>query len=153
MKKELEIFINQRIVVDTRSSLIYIGTLEKVTDNCAVLIDADVHDDTDSSTSTARSLSHSHLPPRAAITHKVKGAVIKKPEALILGGVVAFRGHVPSYRPLKSQRLPLLICAPSSCFTHWILLPFSQHLPQFSVHPTTHCRRSLAGSRSRLHQS
>jgi small nuclear ribonucleoprotein (snRNP)-like protein len=51
MKKELETFINQRVVVDTSSSLIYIGTLAKVTDNCAVLSDADVHEDTDSLTS------------------------------------------------------------------------------------------------------
>ncbi len=51
MKKELETFINQSIVVDTRSSMIYIGTLKKVTENCAVLIDTDVHDNTDSSTS------------------------------------------------------------------------------------------------------
>jgi len=51
MKKALEAFLNQRIVLDTRSSWIYIGTLEKITGNCVVLTDVDVHDGTDSSTS------------------------------------------------------------------------------------------------------
>ena len=51
MKKELETFAGRKIVVDTRSALIYIGTLEKVTGNCLVLRDVDVHDVTDSSTS------------------------------------------------------------------------------------------------------
>jgi hypothetical protein len=51
MNKELEAFLNQKIVMDTRSSWIYIGTLEKITGNCAVLTDVDVHDGTDSSTS------------------------------------------------------------------------------------------------------
>ncbi len=39
------------MVLDTRSSWIYLGTLEKVTEDCAVLKDADVHDSSDSSTS------------------------------------------------------------------------------------------------------
>lgn len=54
MKKELEPFINQYVVVDTKSSWIYIGILEKVTDSTLVLIDADVHDRTDSATSKER---------------------------------------------------------------------------------------------------
>ncbi len=51
MKKDIEAFIGKRMVIDTRSSWIYIGMLEKVTDHCAVLSDADVHDGTDSATS------------------------------------------------------------------------------------------------------
>ncbi len=51
MKKDLETFIGKRMVLDTRSSWIYIGMLEKITDHCAVLGDADVHDATDSATS------------------------------------------------------------------------------------------------------
>lgn len=51
MKKELNTLIDQRIVVDTRSSWIYIGTLEQVTGDCLMLRDADVHDGNDSATS------------------------------------------------------------------------------------------------------
>ncbi len=51
MKKELEKHIKKKIVLDTCSSWIYIGQLEKVTDNCAILSQADVHDGTDTSTS------------------------------------------------------------------------------------------------------
>lgn len=51
MKQELEKLINKKIVVDTRTSWVYIGTLEEVTDNCVVLVDVDVHDSNDSSTS------------------------------------------------------------------------------------------------------
>lgn len=51
MKKELEAFAGQKIVVDTSSALIYIGTLEKVTKSCLVLSNVDVHDGSDSSTS------------------------------------------------------------------------------------------------------
>jgi len=50
MKKELEAFLQQKIVLDTRSSWIYIGTLEKITESCAVLTDVDVHDGSDSPT-------------------------------------------------------------------------------------------------------
>jgi hypothetical protein len=44
MKEDLEQFLKQKVVLDTRSSWIYIGVLEKVTDNCAVLSEVDVHD-------------------------------------------------------------------------------------------------------------
>lgn len=50
MKKELKEFFNQKIVVDTKTSWMYIGTLEKVTDNCVVLKDADAHDNADTHT-------------------------------------------------------------------------------------------------------
>lgn len=51
MKKELESMITKKVVIDTKSSWIYIGTLERVADNCIILSDADVHDSRDSSTS------------------------------------------------------------------------------------------------------
>lgn len=54
MKIELGAYIKEKIVLDTRSSWIYIGTLEQVTDHCAVLIDVDVHDNTDTATSKDR---------------------------------------------------------------------------------------------------
>ncbi|MCP3872868.1 MAG: hypothetical protein GY699_06900 [Desulfobacteraceae bacterium] len=54
MKKELKEFIKKTVVIDTQSSMIYVGVLEKVTDNCVVLSDVDVHDNTDTSTSKER---------------------------------------------------------------------------------------------------
>lgn len=51
MKQVLENLKGERVVIDTCSSFIYIGTLLKVTGGCAVLSDVDVHDCTDSSTS------------------------------------------------------------------------------------------------------
>lgn len=50
MKKELEKYLKQKIVLDTRSSWVYIGVLEEVTDNCAILSEVDVHDNKDTST-------------------------------------------------------------------------------------------------------
>lgn len=50
MKEELESFINQKVVLDTDSSWLYIGVLSRVTSNCAVLTDVDVHDSGDSNT-------------------------------------------------------------------------------------------------------
>ncbi len=50
MREALEKNINKEVIVDTRSSWVYIGTLETVTDTCIVLTDADAHDSTDSST-------------------------------------------------------------------------------------------------------
>ena len=44
MKEELEKVLKQKIVVDTRSSWIYIGILEQVTSGCVVLSEVDVHD-------------------------------------------------------------------------------------------------------------
>ena len=51
MKPDLEPFIGQRIVLDTASSWVYLGRLEKVTDHCAVLSEADAHDITDTDAS------------------------------------------------------------------------------------------------------
>jgi small nuclear ribonucleoprotein (snRNP)-like protein len=50
MKKDLEKYLQKEIVLDTRSSWVYIGVLEEVTEKCAVLSDADVHDNKDIST-------------------------------------------------------------------------------------------------------
>lgn len=51
MKTDLEKFMGQKIVLDTRSSWVYIGVLESVSDSCAILVDVDVHDRKDSPTS------------------------------------------------------------------------------------------------------
>ncbi len=51
MKTDLEEYLNNKIVIDSNSSWIYIGTLEKVTEYCAVLSNADAHDNNDTSTS------------------------------------------------------------------------------------------------------
>ena len=37
-------YVGQRVIVDTNSSFVYVGTLEKVLDHFVVLRDADVHD-------------------------------------------------------------------------------------------------------------
>lgn len=50
MKQDLEEFINRKIVLDTRSSWMYMGILERVTGQSAVLTEADVHDSSDSRT-------------------------------------------------------------------------------------------------------
>ncbi len=50
MKADLEKFLNQYIVLDTRSSWIYVGRLETVTHECVILSEADVHDSSDSTT-------------------------------------------------------------------------------------------------------
>lgn len=42
--------IKRKVVLDTRSSWVYIGVLEEVTGNCAVLSEVDVHDSRDTST-------------------------------------------------------------------------------------------------------
>ncbi len=44
MKESLKKYLKKRVVLDTRSSFLYIGLLEKVTDNCVVLTEVDVHD-------------------------------------------------------------------------------------------------------------
>jgi small nuclear ribonucleoprotein (snRNP)-like protein len=51
MKNEMEQLLNQKVVLDTSSNWVYIGTLENVTQNCAILTDVDVHDSKDTSTS------------------------------------------------------------------------------------------------------
>jgi len=50
MKEALRKYVKKKIVVDTRTSWIYIGTLEEVLDDCIVLTEVDVHDNTDVST-------------------------------------------------------------------------------------------------------
>jgi len=49
MRKELKNFIKKKVVLDTRSSWVYVGVLEKVTDQCVVLTDVDVHNNNDTS--------------------------------------------------------------------------------------------------------
>ena len=51
MKQDLEQFLEKKIVLDTRSSWVYIGVLEKVTDYCVVLSEVDVHDSRDTASS------------------------------------------------------------------------------------------------------
>jgi hypothetical protein len=51
MKEDLEQYLKQKIVLDTRSSWIYIGVLEAVTENSVVLSEVDVHDSKATSTS------------------------------------------------------------------------------------------------------
>ncbi len=51
MKNDLKQFIKQKIVLDTRSSWVYMGMLEEVTGECAVLSEVDVHFNRDTSTS------------------------------------------------------------------------------------------------------
>ena len=54
MKTELKKYMKEKVVIDTHSSWIYIGTLDQVTEHCAVLTDVDVHDNTDTATSKDR---------------------------------------------------------------------------------------------------
>lgn len=51
MKEDLEQYLKQKIVLDTRSSWIYIGVLEAVTASSVVLSEVDVHDSKATSTS------------------------------------------------------------------------------------------------------
>ena len=44
MKEELQAFIGQTVVLDTRSSWVYVGIIEKISRNTAVLKKVDVHD-------------------------------------------------------------------------------------------------------------
>ena len=50
MKNELESLIGKCVVLDTRSSWIFIGVLEKVTEGCILLSQADAHDNQDTAT-------------------------------------------------------------------------------------------------------
>ena len=50
MKNDLMKFLKQEIVLDTRSSWVYAGVLEEVTDSSAVLSGVDVHDNKDTTT-------------------------------------------------------------------------------------------------------
>lgn len=44
----LSLFLNQVVILDTQGPLIYIGTLQRLTDSALVLTAADVHDTNDS---------------------------------------------------------------------------------------------------------
>ena len=44
MTDPLTRFVNERVVLDTHTPIVYIGTLLEVTDNAFVLADADMHD-------------------------------------------------------------------------------------------------------------
>ncbi|MCP5103173.1 MAG: hypothetical protein GY950_07340 [bacterium] len=51
MKDDLEKYLNRQVVLDTRSSWVYIGLLEEVTAHCAVMSEVDVHDNKDTASS------------------------------------------------------------------------------------------------------
>ena len=44
----LAAFLNQTVILDTQGPLIYIGTLQRITEGSLVLAEADVHDSNDS---------------------------------------------------------------------------------------------------------
>lgn len=50
MREALKQFLNKKIVVDTRSSWVYIGTLESIGKSSVELSDVDVHDSKDTPT-------------------------------------------------------------------------------------------------------
>lgn len=50
MKEALEKYLKQKIVVDTRSSWIYIGILEDVLEGAVELSEVDVHENNDTAT-------------------------------------------------------------------------------------------------------
>lgn len=50
MKETLTTLVKRKVVLDTRSSWVYIGVLEEVAGNCAVLSEVDVHDSKDTAT-------------------------------------------------------------------------------------------------------
>ena len=50
MKDELNQFTGKKVVLDTRTSWVYVGMLSEITAGCAVLTEVDVHDGRDTST-------------------------------------------------------------------------------------------------------
>lgn len=44
MKEALKKYLKKKVVLDTRSSWVYIGILEEILDTCVLLSDVDVHD-------------------------------------------------------------------------------------------------------------
>jgi hypothetical protein len=54
MKETFKKYLKKKIVVDTRSSWIYIGILKKVNDDSLVLTEVDVHDNTEVHSSKER---------------------------------------------------------------------------------------------------
>ncbi len=67
MREALKQFLNKKLVVDTRSSWIYIGTLENIGDNSIELSDVDVHDSKDTPTTKEIYLLDSKKPELRAI--------------------------------------------------------------------------------------
>ena len=59
MKNIFKKYIKKKIVVDTNSSWIYIGTLKNVGENSIELTDVDVHDSKDTATTKEIYLVHS----------------------------------------------------------------------------------------------
>jgi len=51
MKEAFERYLNQRIVIDTKSAWIYIGTLEEILSGCVKLSEVDAHNNKDVVTS------------------------------------------------------------------------------------------------------
>ncbi len=51
MKEELKSFLKKKVVLDTDSAWSYIGILEEVRENCLVLSNVDVHNNSDTRTS------------------------------------------------------------------------------------------------------
>lgn len=51
MKEQLTQYLKQHVVLDTRSSFMYIGILEAVYNGCVVLSEVDVHDSKETTTS------------------------------------------------------------------------------------------------------
>ncbi|MCK5056964.1 MAG: hypothetical protein KAT34_09935 [Candidatus Aminicenantes bacterium] len=50
MKEALKKYLKQKIVIDTRSSWVYLGLLERVLEGAVELSDVDVHENRDTST-------------------------------------------------------------------------------------------------------
>ena len=59
MKNTFKKYIKKKIVVDTNSSWIYIGTLRNIGENSIELTDVDVHDSKDTATTKEIYLVHS----------------------------------------------------------------------------------------------
>ena len=51
LKKDLEPFFGQKVVLDTNSSWLYVGALKEVTEHSAILTEVDVHNKNDSTSS------------------------------------------------------------------------------------------------------
>ncbi|MFQ5462814.1 MAG: hypothetical protein ACE5E5_09330 [Phycisphaerae bacterium] len=60
MSGPLERLIDQIVVLDTDSPIVYIGTLTEITDRCLVLGDADMHDCREGHASKERYLVEAH---------------------------------------------------------------------------------------------
>ncbi|BBM84016.1 hypothetical protein [Candidatus Uabimicrobium amorphum] len=45
--QELEVFLNEQVIIDTKSSYLFIGNLQKIGDFFLTMTDVDVHDQND----------------------------------------------------------------------------------------------------------